>query len=244
MARILDTTGKAQANPPMVVVSKGFESLLFKTNVSYDAIANEKIAIKIQRKSGNIDAFEGGTIELKRFIQMCSTGQGAISYDSAGMLSIVFDLTPGGNIPLFQNEEIQITMTGLDSTKSYQLSTLESPYDAVEMYQYSKKILNAATLKDDFIVTDCDVCLLEYSADVGEVRLDYADPRFKQTVHTLEELESVYRQADPISQITAAGVVKSTFVDYVVVVTTGVKRLEINKIEGNLYRVYLRTIID
>lgn len=244
MARILDTTGKAQANPPMLVVSKGFESLLFVTNVAYENLANEKISIKIQRKSGNIDIFEGGSIELKRFLQMCSTGQGAITQTAAGMVSIICDITPMGNIPLGQNEEIQITLTGLDSTKIYQLSTIEAPFDAVELYQYSKKIMNAATLKDDFIVTDCDVVLLENSADVGEIRLDYADPAYKQTVHTLDELEAVYRQGDPISQISSTGSVKTMFTDYYVVVTNGVKRLEINKVEGSLYRVYLRTIID
>ncbi len=243
MALILDTTGKAQANPGMVVISKGFESLLLETNVPFESIANEKIAIRLQRKSGNLDLFEGGTIELNRLIQMCSTKQGAISYNAQGLLSIVLDLTPIGNIPLGSNEEIQITLTSLDSTKNYKLSTIEAPFDAVELYHYSKKILNAATLKDDFIVSDCDVMLLQNSADVGEIRLDYADARYKQTVHYLNEIEAINRQNDPVVSVSAAGVVKSTFADYIVLALPGVKRVEVNKVEGNLYKTYLRTII-
>lgn len=243
MAEILNTKGANVANPPMIRVNKGFESLVITTDVKYSALANETIAISIQRKSGNIDVFKTGSITIKKLMQLVANGQSAISYNADGLLVVVVDLTPMGNIPLGQNEEIQITLTGLAAAKSWYLNTIEAPYDAVELYQYSKIVLAPSTQKDDFDVSNTDVILLEKSTVIKDIRLSYTDPRFKQTVHTLNEIEATTLQADCIAYIDELGAVKTGFADGIVLGLQGVSIIEINKNTSDAFVFYTREIL-
>lgn len=243
MALILDTTGQNISNPPMLSVRKGFESLMITTSVKYSELANEQISISLQRKSGNIDLFKGGKIDIKKLIQLSASSQGAIAYNGDGNLCITVDLTPVGNIPLAQNEEIQIQLFGLGSTKKWILNTVEAPFDAVELYQFSKNIMAATTQKDDFDVTNCDVVLLQKSSDVTDVRFNYSDARYKQTVATLAELEGLAIQADPVQHISELGAVTSAFSDYIVFGLQGVTILEVNKGTSATYTLYTREIL-
>jgi len=243
MALILDTTGKNMANPPMQTVRKGFESLMITTSVPFTTLNQQSISIQLQRKSGNIDLFQGGKIAIKDLIRLSTNGQGAISYDADGNLLVLIDLTPMGNIPLQQNEEVQINIFNLGATEKWIFNTIEAPFDAVELYQFKRHIMAQTTTKDDFDVSFADTILFQKSGDVTDVRLTYANPQFKQSVLTLPELEATVLQSDPICELRPDGTVKSNFQDCIIYGLEGVTYIEVNKGTASTYTLFTREIL-
>lgn len=235
MAEAINTTGTTTAK---VRITKGFESLLITSDKQFADLTTESIKISIQRTTGKNTELTNGVIKLVDFLQLCATGESAIACDVDGMLSVMCDLTRGGNIRLLDKEEIVIELSGLKTASKWFIDTVESFQPATQVYTFEQKIMSETQKQQDFLLDGADLMVIDNASDVVDVRLTFANGEV--TTHSLRELRGISRQIDPIAMIDPAGAVKTGFANRIQVPVVGVDAIQVNKATGSTFNVFLR----
>lgn len=242
MGQIISTMGKVQSNVNDVLISKGCESLLFETTEAWSAIVDQTFKLEWVRPEGtNVLLTEGGNFSLKKAFQLSATKQGAISFSPEGKLSVIVDLTTGGNIPIAKGENLRLSLNGLDSTKTWTVNAIEAPTQATQLLSFGYNLMSATDRQTKFLVSDCDVIMVQKQDKLTDIRLTYnLNGKDVQVTTDTTELDAITRQIDPVALITSAGAINTGFTDYVVMPATAINVVEVNKTEGAQYSIYYR----
>jgi hypothetical protein len=237
MAEIYSGTGVTKTG--LITVTKGFEGLLFTFDKEFDTLTTEKISIEVQRAGKNTQ-ITNGWMSLRDFLLLKAAGEAAICDDVDGKLSVLCDLTTGGDIHLLEKEEVRIQLDGLKTADAWALNTVETFAESTTLFTYDQKIVSADQRQGEILTHAADLILMDNLAEVTDVRFHYSNGQTVQ--YTLRELRAMSRQIDPIAWINGAGAIKTGFADKIQLHVANVDYIEIYKAAGTAFNCFVRTV--
>ena len=228
MSQIYSLSGRTKSD--LIEVSKGFAHLAVGTSLALSEITNETITVYVERKGDTADICRD--MLLIDFMALGTEGQDSIVQMDALKHVACCDLTKnGGNVHLGENEKVKISLSNLKSGATYQLNTLEGPFDDTELQNYTRKTMASESLNQDFDVRGHDLLSLQKDDSISEINFTFDNGRVVPM--TLFEAELMHKTIDPIVSI-SDGAVQSGFPTRLIFTLTGIVNVNIRKSTGTL----------
>lgn len=235
---LFDSTGKVTTKSGVLKATKGFESLVLNTNVAFKDLSTEMIKVEIQRAGKNVPV-TNGFISIRDFMLMSTAGESAITVDVDNRLSVQCDLTYGGNIPLFEKEEIRVELMGLKTADSWIVDAMETWETAQHVYEFEQRIMASDIKQQTFLFDGDNLALIDNSDDVSEIRITYDNGQV--IPYSMRELRAMLRHKDPIVIVEGSGgSVFSNISDKLALPLFNIDQMEVTKAQGDTFNVLVR----
>ncbi|WP_162128199.1 hypothetical protein [Flavobacterium phycosphaerae] len=225
-----------------VNINKGIGSLVFYSDLAFDALSNEKINLKIQRNGKDDIEITPGTVSLKEFILACTYGDDAITSSSDFATVCVLELCEHGAINLREKDLIVLTLSQLDDTKTYTFDGIEEPTFSDDVYQYQRKSMASEHENADFQTHGFDTLILTDHVSIEEV--NYTFDNGMSCKYTLRELRALSQDNDPIAYVKNDGKVTASFANILQLPLKGVDKVNIKKAQGAIINLFMRHDVD
>ena len=235
---IFNSTGKNVTKSDQLLVTKPIGALIIASTVDVDFLTTESIEVFVERLTGNLQ-ITNGVMSLKDFILLTTFNGDAVTSDPNYKTTAECEISENGSIHLTEKDVIKIKLSGLKTTESYVLNTIEMPQTSEKVLQFDNRSMNADERQKAFDVYDCDLALIDNSDTIEEIAYTFLNDVVIR--YTLHELRVLSRSIDPVGYIKQDGTVKSLFSGKLQLPMFGVKNIEIRKSQGTIINLLTRT---
>lgn len=243
--RIIDTTERSLKEITQEV-NKAIGSITIKTSLDFSLLDKEKINIQIQRANGDNVELTNGNVPLKEFILLGTIGDDAIGSDARlglptkATIELVEDDMSA--IHLYDKDLIRISLSGLNTTKTYIIDGSEAPITTDAVIVVERKSMNSEHENMDFDVKGYDACVITDKKSIEEINLRFDNGAVVKTNPV--ELRDLQESLDPIAQVKLDGTVVPSFDDLLQLPLKGIVSMNIRKKQGDIVSVLLRHDAD
>lgn len=162
-------TGVTQSEE--ITLTKGIANLVVMSDSDIANLNDERISVWIEKKDGTIDICRGA--KLKDFLILGTYGQDAMhtadkdgtEYYTCANVELTED---EGYIELYENENIKIKLTDLDSGAVYELVGLEGFEPSKNIRRYERKVISKDVTSQDYDLRGYDVMCIQKDSSIEE----------------------------------------------------------------------------
>lgn len=222
--------GTGKTTTGTILLTKGISAFVIGATVPFEDLTTETIRVEIERANGSNFEITKGTMSLPDFILATTYGDDAITSSTGYATIAVCEIIAQGAIHLFEKDVIKVTLSGLDSTKTYVLNGIEEPETGTEVYSFERKSMAPDDTNKDFNVSGFDILVLDKSSDIEEINYTFENGRTVK--YTMFELEAMSSAIDPVAYVKANGNVSSKFSKKIQLPLLAVNNVNIRKVAG------------
>jgi hypothetical protein len=235
--QIANITGVTKSNE--LQITKSIGALIVQSSLSLDALTTEKISVYVERGNGN-NIILANKIFLKDFILASTYGTEAVQSNATFKTVALCELALHGGILLADKESIKITLEDLIAGETYQLNGVEEPTSTKTMYMFEQKSIASEEYNKKINLFHFDLAVITKSSTISDISFTYENHAVVKYLPA--ELEVLSSDVDPIQYITQDGTVSQGLTDRLVMPLVHVDFVEINKTQGTIVNIVVRTV--
>jgi hypothetical protein len=235
--QIANITGVTKSNE--LQITKSIGALIVQSSLSLDALSTEKISVYVERGNGN-NIILANKIFLKDFILASTYGTEAVQSNTTFKTVALCELALHGGILLADKESIKITLEDLIAGETYQLNGVEEPTSTKTLYMFEQKSIASEEYNKKINLFHFDLAVITKSSTISDISFTYENHAVVKYLPS--ELEVLSRDVDPIQYIKQDGTVVMGQSDRLVMPLVHVDFVEINKTQGTIVNIVVRTI--